>query len=561
MLIYLAKIKTKPMGIEENFNAADREIKKAIAANADIVILPCAFLTGYNIGILAGAGYAEKLYGEKVEKLAKQNPNIPILADGMFDGDFYRILYNVPADEDELFRDFEVKGVRFSVLDSSDASYLSAAATDLPNRNPDCIILDATKPAVAGSRLLLHRAMQELSAACGVPCIADIGGWGDCSYPDFHMPVIGVVDDKKDIFTATFKQYLQAENCYKIGGKFAPTGDIEKVNDIEFKVEYNQNPLVPAEFSNRDYCLDLFEAQTLALAARLDNINAKTAVIGLSGGLDSALALLVTANAFDLLGRDRKGIYAVSMPGFGTSQTTRDLSKQLADSLGIDLKVIDITAACKQALKDIGHDGVTPDVTFENVQARMRTLNCLNIANMTGGIMIGTGDLSEEAMGFATYGGDRLASYNINSSVSKTVIRTMLPYVTRLENLKAAKEAVKGILNIPVSPELIPHGGEILQKTEDILAPYKLIDFYIYCFVVANVSPAVALKKAQEVFAGEFTPEYLKEKARMFYKKFVAGQFKRSAAPEGADITHGALTRGMRYLPSDGSAEIFEEFL
>ena len=169
MLIYLAKIKTKPMGIEENFNAADREIKKAIAANADIVILPCAFLTGYNIGILAGAGYAEKLYGEKVEKLAKQNPDIPILADGMFDGDFYRILYNVPADEDELFRDFEVKGVRFSVLDSSDASYLSAAATDLPNRNPDCIILDATKPAVAGSRLLLHRAMQELSAACGVP--------------------------------------------------------------------------------------------------------------------------------------------------------------------------------------------------------------------------------------------------------------------------------------------------------------------------------------------------------------------------------------------------------
>ena len=175
--------------------------------------------------------------------------------------------------------------------------------------------------------------------------------------------------------------------------------------------------------------------------------------------------------------------------------------------------------------------------------------------------MIGTGDLSEEAMGFATYGGDRLASYNVNSSVSKTVIRTMLPYVTRLENLKAAKEAVKGILNIPVSPELIPHGGEILQKTEDILAPYKLIDFYIYCFVVANVSPAVALKKAQEVFAGEFTPEYLKEKARMFYKKFVAGQFKRSAAPEGADITHGALTRGMRYLPSDGSAEIFEELL
>ena len=299
----------------------------------------------------------------------------------------------------------------------------------------------------------------------------------------------------------------------------------------------------------------------MALAARMSNINCKKAVVAVSGGLDSALALLVTVNAFDLMGIDRKGIRAISMPGFGTSNTTKSLAQQLVESLGLDFELIDITKSAHQALLDIGHDGKTPDVTFENVQARMRTLHGLNLANAIGGIMIGTGDLSEEALGFSTYGGDHLASYNVNSSVSKTVIRTILPHIIQLDNMKSAAQPITDILNIPVSPELVPHGGEILQKTEEILAPYKLIDFFIYCFVVAKMSPIEMAQRASCVFEGEFGASYLRDKAEMLCRRFITGQFKRSCAPEGAALTHVHLNGLYRGVPSDSSMGVFNHYL
>ena len=225
--------------------------------------------------------------------------------------------------------------------------------------------------------------------------------------------------------------------------------------------------------------------------------------------------------------------------------------------MGLDLKTIDITDTCRAALLSIGHDGVTPDVTFENVQARTRTMNALNLANHLGAIMIGTGDLSEEALGFSTYGGDQMASYNVNCCVSKTVMRTMLKYVPEMEIFAGVKDAVDRVLNVPVSPELIPHGGEILQKTEDILAPYKLIDFFIYCLLVPKNSPAEIVKLSFETFGGEFEKEYIAEKLKMFYRKFAVGQFKRSCAPECADITHVSLIGADTAYPSDGSTELF----
>ena len=249
------------------------------------------------------------------------------------------------------------------------------------------------------------------------------------------------------------------------------------------------------------------------------------------------------------------------MPGFGTSNTTKELAHQLADGLGLKLELIDITKSARQALLDIGHDATTPDVTFENVQARMRTLHGLNLANAIGGIMIGTGDLSEEALGFSTYGGDHLASYNVNSSVSKTVIRTILPHIIQLDNMKGAAQAITDILNIPVSPELVPHGGEILQKTEEILAPYKLIDFFIYCFTVAKLSPIEMAQRASCVFEGEFGRTYLKEKAEMLCRRFITGQFKRSCAPEGAALTHVHINGLDRGVPSDSSMGIFNHYL
>ena len=409
-------------------------------------------------------------------------------------------------------------------------------------------------PVVAGERYLLHKTMKELAEKSNSAVCANLGGYGYTSHPDVYMPCIAYIDGETDVFTGTVKEYARFDEIVEIrSGKRKELDHGTEADSLSFPVEYTANPMIPSNVPEQEYCLDLFNLQSTALATRLENLGMKDVVLALSGGLDSSMALLVAVNAFDSLSLDRKGIHVVSMPGFGTSNTTRSLAEELAVSLGLEFKLIDITAACRQALLDIGHDGVTPDVTFENVQARMRTVNGLNLANMYNGLMIGTGDLSEEAMGFSTYGGDHLASYNVNSSVSKTVMRTMLPYVVELDNLSGAKETIEKILNIPVSPELVPHGGEILQKTEEILAPYKLIDFYIYCLTVAGTAPDDMAYEAGKVFGDEFEKEYLEEKAQMFFKRFISGQFKRSSAPEGAITTHVHLSATSRSLPSDAT--------
>lgn len=553
MKIYLSKAKIKPLDIAANRRRAHQEIEKAIRQQARLIIFPQGFLSGTDLGILADAPYFAAAYNQSAQSLAQENSEIYILAD-RYDGRFVNTLYHgsekLPADS------FEIDGFSFAAFDSRYKLRQKA-----PGIHTDRFILNESRPVLAGQRRLVHRMLSALRVSGRCTVICNLGGLGFTSHPDIYMPCVSFIDSNNDIFTATVEEYINSPCCFVPEDHKGRTGGIFTLPPLDFPVTFNQNPLIPANVDRKDYCLDLFCLQSLALANRLDNLGMKKAVIAVSGGLDSALALLVTVNAFDMLGLDRNGIIALSMPGFGTSDTTKSLGRQLTAGLGIELKFIDITPACIQALKDIGHDGQTADVTFENVQARMRTLNALNIANMAGGIMVGTGDLSEEALGFSTYGGDRLAGYNVNSSVSKTVIRTMLPYVTQLENLKGAKEAVQGILSIPVSPELLPAAGRIAQKTEDILAPYKLIDFFIYCFVIAKLSPIEMAQRASCVFEGEFSASYLREKAAMFARRFVGGQFKRSCAPEGARLTHAALMGQEMSLPSDSSRRFLLSFL
>jgi len=552
--VYTSKAMTKPLDIQNNFERAKAEVAAARAAGAQLVVFPQGFLTGVQLGMLQDAHYAKTLYSQLAADLSRENPDIYILADSLSRNGFSNTLYYggkaLPADR------FEIEGIKFVSFNS--AHTLREKAADI---YADCIILNESAPVLAGTRRLLHRLLGAVQMGTGATVIACLGGHGFTSHPDVYLPATAFISTEEDYFTTTLPQFTEGGNLFEAEKAVQGSRMLYNLPRLDFDLVFNQNPLVPKQLDEKEYCLDLFHLQSVSLAARMTNIGCKRAVVALSGGLDSALALLVTVNAYDLMGLDRSGIKVITMPGFGTSNTTKGLAGDLAASLGLDLEMIDITPACRQALLDIGHDATTPDVTFENVQARMRTLNGLNIANAIGGIMVGTGDLSEVCLGFSTYGGDHLSSYSVNTSVSKTVIRTMLPYVTALDNLKAAQKPIDDILNIPVSPELVPHGGEILQKTEEILAPYKLIDFYIYCFIVAKMSPIEMAQRASCVFEGEFTASYLREKAQMLCRRFITGQFKRSAAPEGAALTHAHLGGRARSLPSDSSMGIFNHYL
>ena len=552
--IYTAGGKSKPLDIKNNAANGQAEIDKARESGAKLVIFPQGFLTGVQLGLLADAHYVSTLYRQTMENLAKSNPDMYILGDVYSRNGFETVLYN--GDKSEKTNEFEINDITFTVFNS--AKVLREKARDVYT---DCIILTESAPVVAGSRHLVKNLLTAVQAGTGRTVVANLGGYGFTSHPDVYLPAVAFIDSKQTYFTTTLPEFINSEKLFSVEKANGGSRMLYNLPSLDFDIAFNQNPLIPRQIDEKEYSLDLFHLQAVALAARMSNINCKKAVVALSGGLDSALALLVTANAFDLMGIDRSGIRTITMPGFGTSNTTKGLAHRLAESLGLELELIDITKSARQALLDIGHDAVTPDVTFENVQARMRTLHGLNLANAIGGIMIGTGDLSEEALGFSTYGGDHLASYNVNSSVSKTVIRTILPHIIQLDNMKSAAGPITDILNIPVSPELVPHGGEILQKTEEILAPYKLIDFFIYCFTVAKLSPIEMAQRASCVFEGEFGATYLKEKAEMLCRRFITGQFKRSCAPEGAALTHVHINGLDRGVPSDSSMGIFNHYL
>lgn len=298
--------------------------------------------------------------------------------------------------------------------------------------------------------------------------------------------------------------------------------------------------------------------QGYSLARRLKHIHCKDVVIGLSGGLDSTIALIACVEAFDILKLDRKGIHAITLPCFGTSQRTKDNAYKLATYYGVDLKEINIGASVTQHLKDIGHDINDHSVTFENAQARERTQVLMDYSNKVGGIVIGTGDLSEIALGWSTYNGDHMSMYAVNCSFPKTFIQEMTRVIA--ENTPEIKDCLLDILGTPISPELIPpKEGEISQLTEDLVGPYELHDFFLYHFVYKNMSVRKIYKIAKETFKDEFKEETIKKWLITFIKRFFNNQFKRSCIPDGAKISEVGLSpRGDFRLPSDTS---YQEFL
>ena len=335
--------------------------------------------------------------------------------------------------------------------------------------------------------------------------------------------------------------------------------DIE-VCDTEITRAIEKTPFVPTESEKRrKRCEEILTIQSTGLKKRLEHTCAKTAVVGVSGGLDSTLALLAAVRAFDSLNKDRKDIIAVTMPCFGTTGRTYNNAVNFANSLGVTLKEINIRKAVTLHFRDIGHSEDELDVTYENSQARERTQILMDIANKTGGLVIGTGDLSELALGWATYNGDHMSMYAVNAGIPKTLIRYLVDYEASRTDNEFLKKTLEDILNTPVSPELLPpKDGEISQKTEHIVGPYELHDFFLYNLLRFGFKPGKILRLAEIAFKGEYTREFILGWLKVFYRRFFSQQFKRSCLPDGPKIGSVALSpRGDWRMPSDASVKLW----
>lgn len=338
--------------------------------------------------------------------------------------------------------------------------------------------------------------------------------------------------------------------------------DFKSVTLNKFDRYIDKHPFVPSRKEEMEQrCKEIFNIQSSALAKRLEHVNLKKAVVGISGGLDSTLALLVIVKTFKLLNIDNKNIITITMPGFGTTDRTYNNALTLCKELGCDLREINIVKASLQHFEDIGHDKEIHDVTYENVQARERTQILMDIANKEGGILVGTGDLSELALGWCTYNGDHMSMYSVNPSIPKTLVRYLVKYVAENESTKKVCETLLDILDTPVSPELLPKDettGEIVQKTEDIVGPYELHDFFLYHFIKHGSSRERILFLAEHAFKNDYSKETIEKWLDKFLWRFFSQQFKRSALPDGPKVGSISLSpRGDFRMPSDASVNSF----
>lgn len=348
-----------------------------------------------------------------------------------------------------------------------------------------------------------------------------------------------------------------------------PANDKNGYEQVYFNIKHSETeltrfvdpfPFVPSSENERaERCEAILKMQSLGLKKRILHSNAKSVVLGISGGLDSSLALLVAVKAMDLLNRPRRDIIAVTMPCFGTTKRTRTNAEVLCEKLGVTFRTIDIAEAVNVHFKDISHDPQLHDVVYENAQARERTQILMDVANQTNGLVVGTGDLSELALGWATYNGDHMSMYGVNASVPKTLIRHIIKFFADTSEQIELKNALYDILDTPVSPELLPpKDGEISQVTEDIVGPYELHDFFLYYVVRFGFTPQKIYRLAVYAFYGKYDKETILKWLKVFYKRFFSQQFKRSCLPDAPKVGTVTLSpRGDWRMPSDACVKIW----
>ena len=373
---------------------------------------------------------------------------------------------------------------------------------------------------------------------------------------DIDTSLIDTIRQKNSCFRTYLPQTAICNSYIRTSlGHEAETGFAE-----ELMRHIEPHPFTKAE-GLEERCLDITSIQVNALATRLSHIGCKTAIIGISGGLDSTLALLVTVLAFDRLGWSRERIIGVTMPGYGTTSRTKSNAEVLMEKLGISSNEISIKAACDQHFADISHDPAIHDATYENSQARERTQILMDLANQKGGIVIGTGDLSELALGWATYNGDHMSMYGVNGSIPKTLVQSLVRWAAE-NKFEDVKDVLLDIIDTPISPELLPadDNGQIQQVTEDLVGPYELHDFFLYNMIMYGYSPEKIFFLARKAFAGEYCDSVIKKWLKTFIRRFFNQQFKRSCLPDGPKASPISLSpRGDWFMPSDAYSTAFLE--
>ena len=421
-------------------------------------------------------------------------------------------------------------------------------------------------PYIAGDRADEANTARVISGVEGIAYVCANAGMGE-STTDAVYAAYNIIADRGEIIRETLPF---AEDTLIVAdvsaAKAQYNSDFIKYDTDDDDECVNPNPFLPIDREEqREVCLEALEIQSRALAARIERSYSKSMVIGVSGGLDSTLALLVCARAADILGMDRKRVIGVTMPCFGTTKRTKSNAEKLSEALGISFRTVDIKASVTQHLADIGHDGVTPDVTYENAQARERTQVLMDIANMEGGLVVGTGDLSELVLGWATYNGDHMSMYAVNASVPKTMVRRIVEVYSeehRAENAEIS-DVLDDILATPVSPELLPpKDGEIAQCTEELVGPYELHDFFIACILGSECTVYETYYRAVEAFGGVYENKTILGWLRVFVKRFFSQQFKRSCMPDGPKVSFISVSpRSGLHMPSDASSAVWLEEL
>jgi len=339
-----------------------------------------------------------------------------------------------------------------------------------------------------------------------------------------------------------------------------PAKPVEEDHPFQLQREIDARPFIPKDNEMAENCEEILNIQTAGLAKRLFHTNCEHVVVGISGGLDSTLALLVCVRTFDRLGLSRQGIVGVTMPGFGTTDRTHDNAISLMQSLGISQMEIPISAAVTQHFLDIGHDAKKHDATYENSQARERTQILMDLANKLNALVVGTGDLSELALGWATYNGDHMSMYGVNAGVPKTLIQYLIRYIAMLPAFSAQRDTLIDVIATPISPELTPADaeGNIQQKTEDLVGPYELHDFFLYYFLRFGFRPAKIMLLAKKAFGDAYDKDTIKKWLTTFCRRFFSQQFKRSCLPDGPKVGSVSLSpRGDWRMPSDASSALW----
>ncbi|MDY3990544.1 MAG: NAD(+) synthase [Lachnospiraceae bacterium] len=491
---------------------------------------------------------------------------------------------DIPIGADLIFSCESIPGVEIAAELCEDLWVPDSSSTRAAMAGATVIVNLSASDELTGKAAYRRQLVSMQSAKCYVSYIYSNAGIGE-STQDVVYPGGGIIAENGRILAETkpFKgQMTITEIDYTESLKRRDQmttfelddDDYERVQfrlspkRIELTRPIDPHPFVPSGREHlRERCEEILDIQAYGLRKRLEHTHSKTAVIGISGGLDSTLALLVTVRAFDILGLDRKGIIGVTMPGFGTTDRTYENAVTMIQTLGVTFREINISAAVRQHFSDIGQDEAVHDVTYENSQARERTQILMDIANKEGGLVIGTGDLSELALGWATYNGDHMSMYAVNCSVPKTLVRHLVRFYADFygkddENLR---KVLLDVLDTPVSPELLPpeENGQIAQKTEDLVGPYELHDFFLYYVLRFGYTPEKIYLLAKAAFKTgtseeAYDTDTIKKWLKVFYRRFFSQQFKRSAIPDGPKVGTVALSpRGDLRMPSDASARLW----